>query len=70
MRNISIGDFNAKSSNYFTGEGSITEAITSQLGLQQSVNVPFQNYGILKKQIQIISREPSIGFLKKGLSPT
>ena len=42
---VAIGDFNAKSSNWYTGdtttfEGSKIEAITSQFGLQQIINEP------------------------------
>ena len=42
---FTIGDFNAKSSNWYTGdtttfEGSKIEAITSQFGLQQVINEP------------------------------
>ena len=42
---VAIGDFNAKSSNWYTGdtttfEGSKTEAITSQFGLKQIINEP------------------------------
>ena len=42
---VAIGDFNAKSSNRYTGdtttsEGSKIEAITSQFGLQQIINEP------------------------------
>ena len=42
---VAIGDFNAKSSNWYTGdtttsEGSKIEAITSQFGLQQLINEP------------------------------
>ena len=122
---VANGDFNAKSSNWHTGdtttsEGSKIEAITSQFGLQQIINEPthiqgnsvpcidlifssqpslvmssvihssllqnchhqivFANfslkahylakvgYRILKKQIQIISRGPSMNFLVKGHS--
>ena len=40
---VAIGDFNAKSSNWYTGDtttfgGSKIEAITSQFGLQQIIN--------------------------------
>ena len=42
---VATGDFNAKSSNWYTGdtttsEGSKIEAITSQFGLQQIINEP------------------------------
>ena len=42
---VTIGDFNTKSSNWYTGdtntsEGSKIEAITSQFGLQQIINEP------------------------------
>ena len=42
---VTIGDFNAKCSNWYTGntttsEGSKIEAITSQFGLQQIINEP------------------------------
>ena len=42
---VAIGDFNAKSSNWYTddtttSEGSKIEAITSQFGLQQIINEP------------------------------
>ena len=45
MISIVIGDFNAKSSNWYTGdtatfEGSKNEAITSQFRLQQVINEP------------------------------
>ena len=126
---VAIGDFNAKSSNWYTGdtttfEGSKIEAITSQFGLRQIINEPthiqrksvscidlifssqpnlvmssgihssfhqnchhqiiFAKFNLkvhypppyerevwhFKKQIQIISRGPSMDFLGKGLSPT
>ena len=42
---VAIGDFKAKSSNWYTGdtttfEGSKIEAMTSQFGLQQIINEP------------------------------
>ena len=45
MISIVIGDFNAKSSNWYTGDittfkGSKNEAITSQFGLQQIISEP------------------------------
>ena len=61
-----IGDFNAKSSNWYTGdtttfEGSKTEAITSQFGLQQIINEPTHTQGKSVSCIDLIfSSQPKL----------
>ena len=63
---VAIGDFNAKSSNYYTGdtttfEGSKIEAITSQFGLQQIINEPTHIQGKSESCIDLIfSSQPNL----------
>ena len=60
---VAIGDFNANSSNWYTGdkttsEGSKIEAITSQFGLQQIINEPTHiqgNYVVLYRSYLFLS---------------
>ena len=56
---VAIGNFNAKSSNWYTGdtttfEGSKIEAITSQFGLQQIINEPTHIQGKSESYIDLI----------------
>ena len=56
---VAIGDFNAKSSNWYTGdtitfEGSKTETIASQFGLQQIMNEPTHIQGKYESCIDLI----------------
>ena len=63
---VAIGDFNAKSSNWYTGdtnifEGSKIEAITSQFGLQQIINEPTHIQGKSESCIDLIfSSQPNL----------
>ena len=63
---VAIGDFKAKSSNWYTGdtttsEGSKTEAITSQFGLQQIINEPTHIQGQSVSCIDLIfSSQPNL----------
>ena len=63
---VAIGDFNAKSSNWYTGdttafEGSKIEAITSQFGLQQIINKPTHIQGKSESCIDLIfSSQPNL----------
>ena len=63
---VSIGDFNAKSGNCYTGgtttsEGSKSEAITSQSGLQQSINETTHIQGQSVSCIDlIVSSQPNL----------
>ena len=60
------GDFNAKSSNWYTGdtttfEGSKIEAITSQFGLQQIINEPTHTQGKSVSCIDLLfSSQPNL----------
>ena len=76
---VAIGDFNAKSSNWYTGgtttfEGSKIETITSQFGLQQIINEPIHIQGKSESCIDLIfSSQPNLvmssGILLSRLSP-
>ena len=63
---VAIGDFNAKSSNWYTSditsfEGSKIEAITSQFGLQQIINEPTHIQGKSVSCIDLIfSSQPNL----------
>ena len=62
---VAIGDFNAKSSNWYTGdtttsEGSKIEAITSQFGLQQIINEPTHIQGQSVSCIDLIFSQPNL----------
>ena len=63
---IATGDFNAKSSNWYTGdttnlEGSKTEAITSQFALQKIINGPTYIQGKFVSCIDLIfSSQPNL----------
>ena len=63
---VANGDFNAKSSNWHTGdtttsEGSKIEAITSQFGLQQIINEPTHIQGQSVSCINLIfSSQPNL----------
>ena len=63
---VAIGDFNAKSSNWYTGdtttfEGSKIEAINSQFGLQQIINEPTHIQGKSESCIDLIfSSQPNL----------
>ena len=63
---VAIGDFNAKSSNSYTGdtttfEGSKIEAITSQFGLKQIINEPAHIQGKSESCIDLLfSSQPNL----------
>ena len=63
---VAIGDFNAKSGNWYNGdtatsEGSKIEAITSQFGLQQIINQPTHIRGHFVSCIDLIfSSQPNL----------
>ena len=63
---VSIGDFNARPNNWYTGytttfEGAKTEAITSQFGLQQIINEPTHIQGQSVPCIDLIfSSQPNL----------
>ena len=63
---VAIGDLNAKSSNWYTGdtttfEGSKINAVTSQFGLQQIINEPTHIQGKSESCIDLIfSSQPNL----------
>ena len=72
---VAIDDFNAKSSNWYTGdvttfEGSKIEAITSQFGLQQIINEPTHIQGKSVFCFDLIfSSQPNL-VMSSGIHPS
>ena len=69
---VAMGDFNAKSSNWYTGDtttfdGSKIEAITSQFGLQQIINEPTHIQGKSVSCIDLIFSSQSNLVMSLGI---